>query len=212
MKSGIYAIQNIINLKCYIGSATNLHRRFIEHQSALNRNEHYNSYLQRSYNKYGENNFKFYILANCPTEYLLKLEQWFIDNIKPEYNILEKSTSVLGFKHSEKTKQLKRIQCLNMSQEQKNQISNTLKEKYKTGELKVSKNLTDKEYRLNSALKRCKITKEKMIKIAELYNSGMSRSNICLNVGVRTSVVNNFLNPKGFILIKEYYNIKIGRK
>lgn len=44
-------------------------------------------HLQRSVNKYGFENFRFEILAICPKEYCVKLEQWFLDTLKPTYNI-----------------------------------------------------------------------------------------------------------------------------
>jgi NUMOD1 domain len=49
------------------------------------------------------------ILEYCDTDNLLKREQYYLDNLKPEYNILKIAGSVLGFKHSESTKKLLRI-------------------------------------------------------------------------------------------------------
>ena len=50
-------------------------------------------------------NFKFDIFCTCPKEYLLKLEQWFLDNMKPEYNICKVAGSCLNRKLSESHKQ-----------------------------------------------------------------------------------------------------------
>lgn len=85
--SGIYCIQNIITKDGYIGSSNNLKTRFICHKSSLKHNKHKNIKLQLAVNKYSLENFEFYIIAKCPIEYLAKLEQWFINNLKPEYNI-----------------------------------------------------------------------------------------------------------------------------
>lgn len=57
---GIYIIYNKINKKCYVGQTKNLYKRCKEHINSLNNNYHYNKYLQRSYNKYGSNNFDVY--------------------------------------------------------------------------------------------------------------------------------------------------------
>lgn len=102
--SGIYQIKNIITDKTYIGSAVNLKHRMAVHKSHLKLNKHGNSYLQNAFNKYGEDNFISEILFTCPKEELLRLEQYHIDNYKPEYNILKVAGSTLGFKHSDEFK------------------------------------------------------------------------------------------------------------
>ena len=57
MKSGIYKILNKSNGKCYIGSSCNLNKRKYQHFNSLMKNKHYNLYLQKSFNKYGKDNF-----------------------------------------------------------------------------------------------------------------------------------------------------------
>lgn len=64
---GIYKIANIVNRKVYIGQTNDLEKRRIQHFSSLRNNNHYNSYLQRSFNKYGESNFQFVVLQTCET-------------------------------------------------------------------------------------------------------------------------------------------------
>lgn len=86
-KSGIYKITNIINNKCYIGSAVRLRKRINRHKSDLNRNVHHSEKLQRAWNKYGEENFKFEVLFTCNKEDLIAKEQSQINWFKPEYNI-----------------------------------------------------------------------------------------------------------------------------
>lgn len=86
MNSGVYKITNIKNSKFYIGSTNNLKRREKQHFSLLKNNKNHCKILQRAYNKYGEEAFIFETLVYCPKEYLFKLEQWFVDYLKPEYN------------------------------------------------------------------------------------------------------------------------------
>jgi group I intron endonuclease len=49
--------------------------------------------------KYGYENFKLEILEYCDKNILLVREQYYIDHLKPEYNILNKAGSNIGYKH-----------------------------------------------------------------------------------------------------------------
>jgi group I intron endonuclease len=85
---GIYCIENTVNGHIYIGSSKNLWRRFLDHNEALDRGKHINKHLQAAYNKYGRDVFIFYRIFECDYNYeLLLYEQYFIDKMKPEYNI-----------------------------------------------------------------------------------------------------------------------------
>lgn len=55
----IYKIENLINHKKYIGLTNNIKRRKNRHFSDLRRNVHDNHFLQKEFNKYGEENFSF---------------------------------------------------------------------------------------------------------------------------------------------------------
>jgi hypothetical protein len=59
--------------------------------------------------EYGYYSFKLEILEYCEPNVLIKREQYYLDNLKPEYNVLKKAGSMLGFRHSESTKKLFRI-------------------------------------------------------------------------------------------------------
>jgi group I intron endonuclease len=83
---GIYRIRNVVNNKCYYGSAKNITRRWSKHKSQLKYGRHENILLQRAWNKYGGENFLFEIVELCTETELLILEQKYL-NINPEYNI-----------------------------------------------------------------------------------------------------------------------------
>ena len=80
--TGVYQIKNVVNNKIYIGSSNNLMRRIQGHKCILRKNKHHNCYLQRAWNKYGENNFKFEIVECCELEKITEREQYWIDFYK----------------------------------------------------------------------------------------------------------------------------------
>jgi group I intron endonuclease len=90
----IYKIQNLVNGKVYIGQTTqDPHVRYLHHFGSLRNKTHSNNHLQNSFNKYGENGFKFGILiwANSREE-LNHLEIHFMDqydalNSEKGYNL-----------------------------------------------------------------------------------------------------------------------------
>ena len=103
--SGIYKITNLITQDSYIGSAVNLNSRKRTHFANMNLSKHPNKHLQASCNKYSIDNFQFDVLAKCPKEYLLKLEQFFIDILKPTFNKRKEVNSNLGMVLTEEHKQ-----------------------------------------------------------------------------------------------------------
>lgn len=78
--SGIYTITNLLDGKVYVGLALNLRARAPSHFRTLKLNIHMNEHLQRAYNKYGIDNFKFEILQECD-EYLLRALEHYWTNL-----------------------------------------------------------------------------------------------------------------------------------
>ena len=105
MSSGIYQIRNIINNKCYIGSAANIDIRWKRHKYDLKRNVHHSILLQRAWNKCGENGFIFEIIEEIlDKSSLIDREQCYLDTLNPKYNIYKIAGSCLGIKRSEEYK------------------------------------------------------------------------------------------------------------
>ena len=124
-KPGVYLITNLINGKKYVGSSAIMLRRLKEYLNPLylERNlEKGNSKLLRALLKYGYSNFEFKILEmfepllptlqGCEVKapraelrmLLLAREQYFLEKIKPEYNINFKAGSNLGRSYSEEVR------------------------------------------------------------------------------------------------------------
>lgn len=95
--TGIYRIINTANQKVYIGStARDFIDRWRDHKKRLRRNKHSNLHLQHAWNKYGENSFLFEALEECSKTDCLIREQFYLDTVKPEYNICKVAGNTLG--------------------------------------------------------------------------------------------------------------------
>lgn len=121
-KCGIYLIVNLINGKRYVGSSINIYNRIHEHIHNLKNNKSHNQHLQNAWNKYGEDKFMYSVLEYCDPDIRFDIEQYYIDCLKPEYNF---SLNVIG--------NLNRV----IKEETRIKISNTLKRKYSSGEIKT---------------------------------------------------------------------------
>ena len=87
MKNVIYKIRNVINDKFYVGSTVDSRKRFWAHRKALRLGTHDCIHLQRAWNKYGEDCFKFEIVEQLTTrEELYPTEQkWLNEHFGNNY-------------------------------------------------------------------------------------------------------------------------------
>ena len=86
-QSGIYEITCTANGKAYYGSTTHWRNRRQAHRAALRRGDHPNEHLQRAWNKYGADAFRFDFLLAVFPEYLFFVEQMHIDSNADGFNI-----------------------------------------------------------------------------------------------------------------------------
>lgn len=87
MKNVIYKIRNVVNNKFYIGSTVDSRKRFWEHRKHLRNGTHDCIHLQRSWNKYGEDCFKFEIVEqlNDRSELYPAEQKWLDQHFGKEY-------------------------------------------------------------------------------------------------------------------------------
>lgn len=83
---GVYGIRNITNGKLYIGSSCNIRRRFSDHKNQLRNGTHSNVHLLRAWGLYGEKNFTFSVLEECPPELRIEREIHHL-KLQPKDNI-----------------------------------------------------------------------------------------------------------------------------
>lgn len=99
--TGIYEIRNTVNNNLYIGSASDIRKRWNSHKSYLNRNLHHSPHLQKAWNKYGKECFSFVVLEITNKNLLSEREQFYMDLLRPVYNVCKKAHSCLGLKPSD---------------------------------------------------------------------------------------------------------------
>lgn len=80
----------------YIDSSIKLSTRFNKHINGFQSN----ALLQNAINKYKLQNFIFVIFEYCEAEELISRKQFYLDEIKPEFNILSTAGSLLGYIHT----------------------------------------------------------------------------------------------------------------
>ena len=95
--TGIYRIKNINNGKSYIGQSKNIYRRWKQHTSGLNSKSD-ETIIRKAFVKYGlfqqvsregeYGSFRFEIIEECNNNVLLEREYLFINQEKPEYNLM----------------------------------------------------------------------------------------------------------------------------
>lgn len=120
--SGIYMWENIKTGKVYIGSSSNIRLRYNVHVSRLKQGNHWNSYLQNSWNIHSLNSFKFTIIENCIEANLLIREQYWMNFYKSfnrnfGYNVNSIAGRTTGYRHTKESKE--KIRLANKQREYK---------------------------------------------------------------------------------------------
>jgi hypothetical protein len=102
-KSGVYIWVNLINGKKYVGSSKDIIARLYQYYN-VNYLVNYNMYIYKALLKYGYSNFSLDILEYCDESVLRDREQYYIDLIKPRYNIFPTVGSKFNYVFTEEEK------------------------------------------------------------------------------------------------------------
>jgi group I intron endonuclease len=215
--SCIYKITNIINNNLYVGSCYKVKQRRSKHFKDLDNNKHGNRHLQNAYNKYGKENFRFEVIEELmfPIDYektlirehLENREQWYIDTLKPKYNIRKIAENNLGIKHSDETKR-------KLSEKNKGSLNGFYGKKHskETKELFKNRENINSKYLLKASQERRKYTDDDILKFFDLYNSGFTKKNLeYLGLLTSTQYKNILWNKERYSKLKEDYNLKLSR-
>nr|QID02899.1 GIY-YIG endonuclease [Orbilia oligospora] len=119
-KAGIYCWTHVDSGKKYVGSSIDLYRRFMQYYNIKYITRAVKSSLIcRALLKYGYSKFQLEILEYCDPSSIIEREQYYIDSLKPEYNILQVAGSLFGYKHTPESLEKMREIALNRSDETK---------------------------------------------------------------------------------------------
>lgn len=103
-KAGVYRWVHLVSGKSYVGSSVNLGVRLKRYYSYKYLTDiKQNMVINKALLKYGYSSFKLDILEYCNRDDAIYREQYYMDLLKPEYNVLKKAGSSLGFRHSPAT-------------------------------------------------------------------------------------------------------------
>lgn len=101
-KAGIYILYNNATDSYYVGSSSNIARRMSSYFSLayLNHPKNKNMIICRALLKYDFAPFSLMVVEYCSISNLQEREQYWMDILNPEYNVLKHAFSSQGYKHT----------------------------------------------------------------------------------------------------------------
>jgi len=103
-KSGIYMWTNKITGDIYIGQSVDLAERLKRYYYPNYLEKNKSLLISRALMKYGHASFSTTILEYCEKSELNEREQYYLDNLEPDYNILKTAGSFLGYTFTDEDK------------------------------------------------------------------------------------------------------------
>lgn len=203
---GIYKITNKINGKVYIGESLDIYNRWKKHIIDLKNNSHHSYKLQKDWNIYGKNNFKFEIELDITNDYikngiletvLLVYESIYINkynSIKEGYNIENTLEEVLKGK-----KDLNIVQNFNKKKSYEYIVKGIIDKIEKEGRYTSKK----RKLKIKNTIKNDKKSKIKEKKIKndtkQIKNKKNQKPKIC-----NVDIINIFINEKFDYIVDNY--------
>ena len=188
-KSGIYMLS--CNNRFYVGSSKTLYDRLLEHRQKLLNNKHSNDFMQNAFNKYGINSFEYEILEFCLPENRILREKYYIDTLKPDFNLqLDPVSKTLSLYSRQKLSKsvLKGIE----EGKYKNKFDYCTVEVYDYFGNYI-KSFKDKD----EASEKLNITKKDVQRLASGYVKGLSKNGIRLRYSDSKTQIKKFnIDPK----------------
>ena len=186
--------------KYYVGSAANLYTRYMNHKKDLSQNKHRNKKLQNFYNKYGKEFLRMDVLEYCKKEDLIKREQYYIDNLKPFFNIVLKAGSSLGYKHTEENK--KKMSLAKKGKQTKSMLGKKhKKETIEIIKMKAKARPHNPNFRENpedKIARQRKLSDREIKFIRHLLRIGVKQKSIARDFDVSQRLVSRIKNNVGF--------------
>lgn len=208
-KSGIYMLTNKVTKKIYIGLSTDLTKRFKNYFSLSYLKSKANSIINSALIKYKYSNFSLTILEYCDKSDLKIREQFYIDKLNPQYNILKGAGNSLNSKHLENTKTKNNKSLNRVSVQEKSTLIDSLQTEATIKLMKL------KKLKESNPL----IGKPSNKKSKELMKQKASNSKQSENTKLKLSVINgNHINiyekfsSKGFKLIGSFVSARRASK
>lgn len=212
MKSGIYEIACDTTGRRYVGSSINIAKRWAQHVTHLRQGRHHSRHMQRAWDKYGAEGFRFKKLLICSKENLLMYEQILLDAMKPEFNSYFTAGSALGSVTRPETKEKLRIAMTGryvseetrarmraarklvgplppMSAETKAKLSAAHKGKPK---------FRSEQHKINLGLARRLFSNEQVESIRAEVLAGKSRTQCAIERGCSIALISNIVSGKSY--------------
>lgn len=201
--AGVYQIKNVLTGKFYIGSSNHLYRRYSDHLRELRRGTHSNPKLQNSWNKFGKGNFEFSILEFCFPEQVYELEQRYINELNPFFNISKevgipntpKAGTYEAKLRSEKNLESRKQSSWINSKKFHDMLSEIMYERWKNIDYKNSRSKNTKslweniEYRIKQKISHSKLSPEQKAEIINLKKSGYKSGYLEKAFGVSSATI-----------------------
>jgi len=204
--TGVYRIVNLVNGKMYVGQSVDIKSRWAKHRCQLNKGVHANIHLQRAWDKYGADSFKFEVAQIADKDQLDVIEESEVNAVGLEnvYNLSKNFTSSAG--------ELNSFYGKKHSEDSKHKMSLWKKKNYLGSANPNYGKKNTKESCTKMSEGRSSLKKEDVLRIVDLLKSGTSNKEIAnifrTSVGIIRKIANGsrWTNVTGGPVIARTYD------